>query len=311
MEGGFFLENSDVSVIIPVHNGEKYLERCIESILNQSYKNIELLIIDDNSTDASYDVIAKYMKFSNVRFIKNSETLGPAKTRNIGLQNVASPYILFLDCDDWIDLNCIEKAMRILNTNSSVDIAIWEIKTAYYSNHFSIRYQYQYNNILDNKMALGLLSHSYENEYFISPLLGCKLFRKQILDKYKLSFPNTIYEDDMFTFLAILYSKNIALITGSNLYYYQHFDSITHNFSERNIIDFFSTFNELYKYIDTSSKKYYYKYLSKSLSSMLTCMTNNITDTDMLAKYKSMIFTSFYKNINVLEYYSYSFTITI
>lgn len=305
------MEKTDVTVIIPIHNGEKYLQRCIDSILNQSYKNIELLVIDDNSTDDTYKVLQKYLKLPNVRFIKNTDTLGPAKTRNIGLQNAKSPYILFLDCDDWIDLNCIKKAVQILNNNSSIDIAIWEIKTAYYSNQFSIRYQYQYNNILDNKMALSLLSHLYENEYFISPLLGCKLFKKQLLDKHKILFPDTIYEDDMFTFLSILYSEKIALITGSYLYYYQHSDSLTHHFSERNITDFFETFNELYKHIDTSSKKYYYKYLSKSLSSMLTCMTNAITDTQILAKYKSMIFTSFYKSINTQEYYSYSFNITI
>lgn len=305
------MEKTDVTVIIPIHNGEKYLQRCIDSILNQSYKNIELLVIDDNSTDDTYKVLQKYLKLPNVRFIKNTDTLGPAKTRNIGLQNAKSPYILFLDCDDWIDLNCIKKAIQILNSNSSIDIAIWEIKTAYYSKQFSIRYQYQYNNILDNKMALSLLSHLYENEYFISPLLGCKLFKKQLLDKHKILFPDTIYEDDMFTFLSILYSEKIALITGSYLYYYQHSDSLTHHFSERNITDFFETFNELYKHIDTSSKKYYYKYLSKSLSSMLTCMTNAITDTEILAKYKSMIFTSFYKSINTQEYYSYSFNITI
>lgn len=305
------MEKTDVTVIIPIHNGEKYLQRCIDSILNQSYKNIELLVIDDNSTDDTYKVLQKYLKLPNVRFIKNTDTLGPAKTRNIGLQNAKSPYILFLDCDDWIDLNCIKKAVQILNNNSSIDIAIWEIKTAYYSNQFSIRYQYQYNNILDNKMALSLLSHLYENEYFISPLLGCKLFKKQLLDKHKILFPDTIYEDDIFTFLSILYSEKIALITGSYLYYYQHSDSLTHHFSERNITDFFETFNELYKHIDTSSKKYYYKYLSKSLSSMLTCMTNAITDTQILAKYKSMIFTSFYKSINTQEYYSYSFNITI
>ena len=305
------MEKTDVTVIIPIHNGEKYLQRCIDSILNQSYKNIELLVIDDNSTDDTYKVLQKYLKLPNVRFIKNTDTLGPAKTRNIGLQNAKSPYILFLDCDDWIDLNCIKKAVQILNNNSSIDIAIWEIKTAYYSNQFSIRYQYQYNNILDDKMALSLLSHLYENEYFISPLLGCKLFKKQLLDKHKILFPDTIYEDDIFTFLSILYSEKIALITGSYLYYYQHSDSLTHHFSERNITDFFEKFNELYKHIDTSSKKYYYKYLSKSLSSMLTCMTNAITDTQILAKYKSMIFTSFYKSINTQEYYSYSFNITI
>lgn len=305
------MKNTNITVIVPVHNGEKYIERCIESILNQSYKNIELLIINDNSTDATNEIVAKYLKLPNIIYIVNDKTLGPARTRNLGLSKATSPYIYFLDSDDWIDLNCIEKAINILDNDSTIDIAIWEVKTAYYSNRFSARYKYQYNNILDNKMALNLLSHTVENEYFISPLLGCKIFRKQLLDINKIKFPNTIYEDDMFTFLSILYSKKIALVTGSYLYYYQHNESLTHHFSEKNITDFFDTFNELYTYIDISSKKYYYNYLSKSLSSMLNCMTNIITDIEILSEYKSMIFKSFYNNININEYYSYSSNITI
>ena len=305
------MKKNRVTVIVPVHNGAKYIERCIESILNQSYKDIDILIINDNSTDATMDIVNKYLKLPSIKLIVNAETLGPAKTRNLGLKEVKSPYVLFLDCDDWIDLNCIEKAINILDSNSTVDIAIWEIKTAYYASQFSVRYQYQYDNILTNRMALNLLSHTFQNEYFISPLLGCKIFRKQLIDMNKLEFPNTIYEDDMFTFLSILYSKKIALVTGSYLYYYQHHESLTHSFTERNVIDFFDTFNSLYTYIDSSSKDCYYKYLYKSLSSMIRCMTNNITDNELISKYKSMIFESFYNYININEYYNYSFDIPI
>lgn len=305
------MENSRVSVIIPVHNGAKYIEKCIESIINQSYKNIEILIINDNSEDDTNKVVKKYLDLPYIRYITNNETLGPGRTRNLGLNKALSPYILFLDCDDWIDLNCIEKAMYILDNNPTVDIAIWEIKTAYYSNHFSIRYHYQYNNILNSNMALNLLSHTLENEYFISPLLGCKIFKKQLLDTYKIKFPNTLYEDDMFTFLSILYSKKVALVTGSYLYYYQHHESLTHHFSVKNITDFFDTFSILYSYIDSESKKFYYNYLNKSLSSMLNCMTTTIYDSEILANYKSIVFKSFYKYIDIEEYYSYSNNITI
>ena len=162
------MENPNISVIVPIYNGENYIKRCIESILNQSYKNIEIILINDNSTDSTNKIIAKYLALPNVKAIINNQRIGPAESRNIGLSKAKSPYILFLDCDDWIDLNCIERAITILDSDSTIDIAIWEIKTAYYSNNFSVRYQYQYNNILDNKMALNLLSHTFENEYFIS-----------------------------------------------------------------------------------------------------------------------------------------------
>ena len=306
------MEKSAVSIIIPVYNEEDYIERCLESVLNQSYKNLEIIIIDDHSNDASKEIIEKYTKCNNnFIYVKNSSTLGPAQTRNKGLQMASSPYILFLDCDDWIDLNCIEKAMNKFESDPEIDIVLWEIKTAFFQNKISSRYEYQFNNILSGKMALALLSHSLENEFFLSPLLGCKIFKKALIDHYDIHFPDTIYEDDMFTFLSFLYAKKIALISGSCLYYYQHPNSLTHHFNEKNISDFFDTFSELYTYVIDTDKESYYKYLSKSLNSMIDCMINTVTDPDLLKHYKSLIFHSFYKNVKIEEYYSYSFSITI
>lgn len=295
-----------------MYNGEKYITRCIESVLNQSYKNIEIIIVDDNSTDSSYKIIQNYMcSYNEITYIKNEKRLGPAQSRNKGLKLSNGECILFLDCDDWIDLNCIEKGVERFDSDSNIDIVIWEIKTAFEYNKISSRYQYLYNNILTKEMALTLLSHSFENEYFLSPLLGSKLYKKTLLDTYHLQFPDTIYEDDMFTFLSFLYSKKIALVTESCLYYYQHQTSITHCFTERHITDFFKTFEQLYDYIDENSKEFYYKYLDKSLRSMLICFHNNVSDPIIIRKYKTLIFTLFYQKINIEEYYAYSFTITI
>ena len=306
------MENKKVSVIIPVHNGERYISRCIESVLNQSYKNIELIIVDDNSNDSSYEIIEKYLKsFTCINYIKNDTCMGPAVARNRGLKYSQSDFILFLDCDDWIDLNCIEKAINKFESNSDVDIVLWEIKTVYEYNRISSRYEYLYNNILTNTMALNLLSHSLENEYFLSPLLGCKLFKRSLLTTNNILFPDTIYEDDMFTFTSFLHANKIALITGSCLYYYQHSASLTHHFTEKHITDFFKTFVQLYNYLGEAPKECFYKYLTKSLQSMLNCLHNNISDSVTSQKYKALIFTLFYQNVNIEEYYSYSFSITI
>lgn len=306
------METKKVSVIVPTYNNEKYISRCIESVLNQSYKNIELIIVDDNSDDHSYEVIRNYINsFSCIKYMKNDACVGPAKARNRGLKHSNAEYILFLDSDDWIDLNCIEKAVNKFESNSDIDIVSWEIKTAYDYNKISSRYEYLYNNVLTSNMALSLLSHSLENEFFLSPLLGCKLFRKSLLDENRILFPDTIYEDDMFTFISFLYANKVALITDSCLYYYQHSSSLTHHFTQKNITDFFKTFNLLYDYIGEESKIYFYKYLTKSLQSMINCLHNNISDSETMIKYKSLIFNLFYQNINIEEYYSYSFSITI
>lgn len=312
MNGGSDLKERKVSVIIPLYNGEKYIERCIESLINQSYKYLEILVIDDNSNDLSAEIIEKYiLNHSNIRYIKNNQTLGPAAARNKGLKYAEGEYILFLDCDDWIDLNCIEKAVCKFSSDPDIDIVLWEIKTAFQHGKICSRYEYLYNNVLTNKMALNLLSHTLENEFFLSPLLGCKLIKKALIDSNSIIFPDTMYEDDMFTYLAFLYAKKIALITGSCLYYYQHSKSLTHHFTEKNIIDFFATFSELYVYINENQKENYYKYLNKSLNSMIKNMLSNTSDPDIQAGYKTLIFSSFYQSIKLEEYYLYSRDLTI
>ncbi|MBQ2938482.1 MAG: glycosyltransferase family 2 protein [Bacilli bacterium] len=305
------MEDKKVSVIVPLYNGEKYVVRCIESVLNQSYKNIELIIIDDNSNDYSYKIIQEYLyTFKCINYLKNDTRIGPAETRNRGLKYAKGEYVLFLDCDDWIDLNCIENAIEKFESNPEIDIVLWEIKTAYEYAKVSSRYEYIYNNVLTNNMALSLLSHTFENEFFLSPLLGCKLFKKSLLDINNIIFPDTIYEDDMFSFLSFLYANKVALITGCCLYYYQHSESLTHHFTEKHITDFFKTFSRLYNYIDDKTKEYFYRYLNKSLQSMIDCLYNN-SDLETVKKFKTLIFCLFYENINIEEYYSYSFTITI
>lgn len=216
-----------------------------------------------------------------------------------------------MDCDDWLDINCIEKAVEKFKADSEIDIVTWEVKTAYAYNKISSRYKYTYNNIITNSMALSLLSHSFENEFFLSPLLGCKLFKKSVLEYGDITFPDTLYEDDMFTFLAFLHSKKIGLITGSYLYYYQHPESLTHHFTQKNIDDFFKTFKLLRQKIKDEEKEYYYKYLKKCLSGMINSMLINVSDPEAQNQYKAIIFTQFYHNIDVMEFYSYLSTLTI
>lgn len=302
-----------ISIIIPVYNGEKYIERCIESVINQSYKNVDIILINDNSNDHSVDIINQYIrkKENHIVLINNDVTLGVSEARNKGLKYADTEYVLFLDCDDWLDLNCIEKAINKFKENTEVDVVVWEIKTAYQYGQITSRYNYNYDNCLNNKMALSLLSHSIDNEYFLSPLLGCKLIKKELLEKNNIYFPKTVFEDDMFSFLTFLYSRKISLVVGSCLYYYQHPGSITHHFSDSYIEDFFITFKILYDYIGNENKEIYYKYLDKSLKSMINCMLNNISDLETQSQFKTKIFKSFHKNINIEEYYKYSFSLTI
>ena len=96
-----------VSVIIPVYNSEIYLEKCITSLLKQTYKNFELILIDDGSTDSSYEICKKYSLDSRIH-IYRKENGGVSSARNMGLNCAKGKYIFFVDSDDWVDEDYIE-----------------------------------------------------------------------------------------------------------------------------------------------------------------------------------------------------------
>lgn len=114
---------SKVSVIIPVYNAEKYLSEAIESILNQTYTDFELLLIDDMSTDNSKEICRTYCEKDNriILFENNSESHGPGPTRNIGLEHASGEYIYFMDADDWADESLLQCAIdRMRETNADI-----------------------------------------------------------------------------------------------------------------------------------------------------------------------------------------------
>lgn len=105
-----------VSVVVPVYNVEKYLDSCIDSLLNQTYSNIELVIVNDGSTDGSLSILQNYAEYSQIKLI-NIVNSGVSVARNIGLQNVSGEFLMFVDSDDWIDKETVEEC--VINAQKS------------------------------------------------------------------------------------------------------------------------------------------------------------------------------------------------
>ena len=109
-----------LTVIIPVYNTQQYLNRCLNSVLNQSLKEIKILIINDNSTDNCPDIIQRYSsQYKQIKVFNNSQNSGPGYARNVGLDTVNTKYVSFLDSDDWIDSNAYLNAVSLLEKSRS------------------------------------------------------------------------------------------------------------------------------------------------------------------------------------------------
>lgn len=113
-----------ISIIIPVYNVEKYLPQCLDSVIGQTYKNIEIICVNDGSTDGSLDILKKYERRSNRIKIITQKNEGLSSARNVGIKECTGDYIMFLDSDDWIDNKTCMYAYRYIK-EYDVDIALW------------------------------------------------------------------------------------------------------------------------------------------------------------------------------------------
>lgn len=231
-----------LSVIIPAYNVEKYIRRCIESVLNQELKNIEIIVIDDGSTDKTSEIcksLAKENQNITYKKIKNS---GCSNARNTGLIFSKGEFIAFLDSDDWVDKNMykhmLEKALK-----DDADIVICGYKKVNEDNKF----------LSEVRIEEGLTKKEYidcKTEWFCSPCN--KIYKRDILIKNKITFLSDAYigEDMLFNFKASHYAKKIIAIDKSFYTYYMNLSSISNNYKNR--LDIYIVIGELIKFYKTN-----------------------------------------------------------
>lgn len=210
-----------VSIIIPVHNSEKYLKNCINSILNQTYKNIEIIVIENGSTDTSLEILKSYKNKINLIKLKSS---GLSKARNKGLDVSTGTYIAFVDSDDFIEPNMIEELVKNIEENKS-DLSICNINEIHENTKKTIKRNEYPNKIIENKTI---------NKNFIkfNYAVWNKLYKRELIEKNNIRFPNDIkYEDISFSLNYLSICNKISKV---NKYLYNY---IIHNKSEQTTVD--------------------------------------------------------------------------
>lgn len=204
-----------ISIIVPVFNGEKYVSCCLDNILNQTYKNTEIVIVNDGSTDSTKNIIEKYAEeYSNIKII-NQENKGLWSARNVGIENADGQFIGFVDVDDYIRPDMYE-ILHELCINNESDIAVCD-------RYRNINYKNDYENmntttekkyIYDSRDAV---IHLFSNTRNIKPALWDKLYRREMFEKIRCE--NTFFEDMSITY-KLLYSASKVIVTKKQLYGY-------------------------------------------------------------------------------------------
>lgn len=212
-----------LSIIVPVYNVEKYLPKCLESLIKQTLKDIEIICVNDGSMDNSLAILKEFAsRDSRIRIIDNQHQ-GVAKTRNTGLEQSTGEYIGFVDSDDYIDIDFFEKLYNSA-TKSNSDIAIASILK--HKNFFNI-YNAKYTK---EEIAITIqdkikLCEDKKHFFFYA---WNKIYHSGFIKENNIKFSEgQIYEDVMFAIKALYYSNKIISVYGTKYHYIEHENSLT------------------------------------------------------------------------------------
>ena len=279
-----------ISVIIPVYNVEKFLPQCIESVLNQTYTNLEIILVNDGSTDSSGELCDKIALTDKRVNVIHKENGGLSSARNCGLQIVTGDYICFLDSDDWMEVNTLYESVKIAIQYNS-DIVFWSFTKEFKTKR--INYQvfnsthdfevFEGNSLEKLKLrCVGLIKEELKNptktDSFISA--WAKLYKTSLIRDNKIDFISTALvgsEDVPFNIEAFHYCKKVIFINK----YYNHYRMVNENSLTKNHKNtLFIRFKKLYHHIDGFLKAHnasddYYRALNNrfALSLINNCLS--------------------------------------
>lgn len=217
-----------VSIVIPIYNAEKYMNKCIDSVLNQTLKDIEVILVNDGSTDGSYKVI-DYYKNKDLRIkVIHQDNMGPSVARNNGIKIASGKYIGFVDCDDYIEVDMYEKLFNMANDND-IQMSMCGYKELYFYNNTSMEVK---SNLINNKIYLKkeifkeIVSTFCRSENYGFYSLWNKIYlREWLIDTgIKLDVNREHGEDWLFNINIILVLDSF-ICTNEILYNYVHINT--------------------------------------------------------------------------------------
>ena len=228
-------KNIRVSVIVPIYNVEKYLSKCINSLLAQIYKNIEIILVDDGSTDNSSYICDKYAKIDSRIKVIHKQNGGSSSSREAGIAAITGDYVMFIDGDDWIDPETVEECINAIRKNEKVDCVLYSYTKEFPGKSIPMH-------IMDNDMEFtaeqaedkvyrrlfGLVNDELKHPERMDNIVSCcmKLYRRDIAKKGRY-FDNRVVgssEDTLFNMYA-LYNCGAIVYIDKCFYHYRKIET--------------------------------------------------------------------------------------
>ena len=227
-----------ISVIIPCYNAEKYIEKCLDSLINQSIKDIEIIAINDGSSDNTKAILEKYDKKYDIISVVNTPNGGQSRARNIGLEKATGDYIAFIDSDDYA--NDTLKIMYEKAISNDYDVVFSDVNIVYPNFEKRISSGLE-NDTSDKNEIKKALVYSYS-----ASVVWNKLYKRELLKDMKFK-EGVWFEDVEYNFRLFPKIKNIGVVKEIFVNYIQNEGSVTYTYNER-LYDFINNFNGLITY---------------------------------------------------------------
>lgn len=272
-----------ISVVIPVYNVEKYLSECLDSVINQTYKNLQIILVDDGSTDFSGKICDVYAEKDNRITVVHQKNAGAGAAKNTGLELIDGEYFSIIDSDDYIELDMYEKMVNSLEKYNA-DIVQCLFRNVYVDDSFDRKYKIKgnYPKVLTSKIFLK--EYLYDWKYAI---FANKVFKSSLLKDIRFPVGRKI-DDEFFTYKLVCNAKKVVNIDNILYNYRMRKTSVMNeNNSDRLIYDRIDCFIERYNYVSdiypSLKKKYnlklyddllYFKDSAKDNGKILSLINN-------------------------------------
>lgn len=270
-----------VSVIVPVYNVQDYIEKCLDSLANQTLEQLEVIVVDDGSTDKTSSVVDEYQKKYPTKFkVIHKKNEGVSIARNIGLEKATGEYIGFLDSDDWVNLDMYEKLYKKACENDN-DIVACDTLAIYPDKKVLIE-----SNINETSKIEDLMINAYA-------VIWNKIYKKELIDGIKFKEKMNFCEDVQFLYMVYPKIKKIGVIHEALHNYLQRVGSLTYTYNEKlyQLIDSLDDIVNYYK-----EQGFYQKYYAELEYSYVRYLF--ATFIKRLAKTKNKV--EFDKGVNVV-----------
>lgn len=247
--------NVKVSIVIPVYNVEKYISKCLKSVMNQTYNNLEIIVVNDGSTDKSGEILKKYVDLDKRIILINKPNGGLSSARNAGISVANGQFITFIDSDDWISLNYIKEMISEQKRYNADIVSIREtIVTSKEKKFHTLKDGVK---IFKDDCVDALFS------FWDTNFAWGKLIRKKIIDDH-IKFPQGRNYEDVGTMYKIYDKANTLVISDKATYFYRiRANSITNSIKKSDVLDQIYFLNQI--------KKYNFKRIPKYLDCYILC----------------------------------------